>query len=116
MSFVGCVGAGSVEKSTAEMIADQQEMQEQQEPVIVIPPPEIRKVLDKTAHFVARNGPSFEERIKENEKMNNKFSFLNVNDPYRAYYDKRVKEFKEGTGIYCCFNSFSRYSIKTGCS
>jgi splicing factor 3A subunit 1 len=71
---------------------------EQQDPLIVIPPPEIRKILDKTAHFVARNGPSFEERIKENEKMNNKFSFLNGNDPYRAYYDKRVKEFKEGTG------------------
>jgi splicing factor 3A subunit 1 len=68
------------------------------EPLIVIPPPEIRKVLDKTAHFVARNGPSFEERIKENEKMNNKFAFLNQNDPYRPYYDKRVKEFKEGTG------------------
>ena len=81
-------------------------------PAMVIPPPEIRNILDKTAHFVARNGPSFEDRIKENEKMNNKFSFLNINDPYRAYYDKRVKEFKEGQGNYLLNSSLAELKPK----
>jgi splicing factor 3A subunit 1 len=30
---------------------------------VIIPPPEIRAVVDKTAMFVARNGKSFEQRI-----------------------------------------------------
>ena len=55
--------------------------------------------MDKTASFVARNGPQFEERIKENEKNNSKFGFLNANDPYRGYYDFKVKELKEGKGL-----------------
>ena len=53
-------------------------------------------IIDKTATFVAKNGPQFEERIKESEKFNNKFSFLNTNDPYRAYYDHKINLVKEG--------------------
>jgi hypothetical protein len=30
---------------------------------IIIPPPDIRLVVDKTANFVARNGKSFEQKI-----------------------------------------------------
>ena len=45
---------------------------------------------------MARNGPQFEERIRENEKTNNKFCFLNPTDPYRAYYDHQVKQLREG--------------------
>ncbi|TPX70010.1 hypothetical protein SpCBS45565_g02112 [Spizellomyces sp. 'palustris'] len=66
---------------------------------IIYPPPEIRNIVDKTANFVARNGPQFEERIRENEKHNPKFCFLNPTDPYRAYYDWKVKDAKEGKAI-----------------
>lgn len=62
-------------------------------------PSHTEAIVDKTANFVARNGPSFEERIRENEKQNNKFCFLNPNDPYRPYYDAKVEEFKSGKGI-----------------
>ncbi|CAG8527863.1 15230_t:CDS:2 [Funneliformis caledonium] len=63
---------------------------------IIYPPPDIRNIVDKTAIFVARNGVQFEERIRENEKHNAKFSFLNPNDPYHAYYQYKIAETKEG--------------------
>ncbi|CAG8539354.1 6803_t:CDS:2 [Paraglomus brasilianum] len=65
---------------------------------IIYPPPDIRNIVDKTAVFVARNGVQFEERIRENEKHNAKFSFLNPNDPYHAYYQYKIAETKEGKG------------------
>ncbi|XP_074105276.1 splicing factor 3A subunit 1 [Cotesia typhae] len=63
---------------------------------IIYPPPEVRNIVDKTASFVARNGPEFESRIRQNELGNAKFNFLNFGDPYHAYYQFKVKEFKEG--------------------
>ncbi|KAI0212588.1 Splicing factor 3A subunit 1 [Lamellibrachia satsuma] len=65
---------------------------------IIYPPPEVRNIVDKTASFVARNGPEFESRIRQNELNNPKFNFLSPNDPYHAYYQHKVKEFKEGKG------------------
>ena len=65
---------------------------------IIYPPPEVRNIVDKTASFVARNGPEFETRIRQNEINNPKFNFLTVNDPYHAYYRHKVKEFQEGRG------------------
>ncbi|CAK9234013.1 unnamed protein product [Sphagnum troendelagicum] len=61
---------------------------------MIHPPPDIRSIVDKTAQFVARNGPEFEKRILANEKNNVKFNFLNSSDPYHAYYQHRVSEFK----------------------
>lgn len=63
---------------------------------IIYPPPELRNIVDKTASFVARNGPEFEQRIKQNEINNPKFNFLNDGDPYHAYYEHKVKEIREG--------------------
>ncbi|XP_066246637.1 splicing factor 3A subunit 1 [Euwallacea similis] len=63
---------------------------------IIYPPPEVRNIVDKTASFVARNGPEFEARIRQNELGNPKFNFLNTGDPYHAYYQHKVNEFKEG--------------------
>ncbi|KAK0088919.1 hypothetical protein PV325_010240 [Microctonus aethiopoides] len=65
---------------------------------IIYPPPEVRNIVDKTASFVARNGPEFESRIRQNELGNAKFNFLNFGEPYHAYYQHKVKEFKEGKG------------------
>lgn len=72
---------------------------------IIYPPPEVRNIVDKTASFVARNGPEFESRIRQNELGNPKFNFLNFGDPYHAYYQHKVKEFKEGKGQEPTFNS-----------
>merc|ERR1719210_1368519 len=66
---------------------------------IIYPPPEVRNIVDKTAGFVARNGPEFESRIRQNELNNPKFNFLTTTDPYHAYYQHKVKEFREGHGV-----------------
>ncbi|KAK9722296.1 SF3a splicing factor complex subunit [Basidiobolus ranarum] len=63
---------------------------------VIYPPPDVRTVVDKAASFVARNGVQFEERIREKSRAEPKFSFLNPNDPYHAYYQLKIKEFKEG--------------------
>uniref|UniRef100_A0A8D9DQP7 Splicing factor 3A subunit 1 n=1 Tax=Cacopsylla melanoneura TaxID=428564 RepID=A0A8D9DQP7_9HEMI len=63
---------------------------------IIYPPPEVRNIVDKTAYFVARNGPEFESKICQNEIGNPKFNFLNPGDPYHAYYQHRVRDIREG--------------------
>ncbi|KAL5331019.1 hypothetical protein ACEPPN_000546 [Leptodophora sp. 'Broadleaf-Isolate-01'] len=65
---------------------------------VVLPPREIKAILEKTAGYVARNGHVFEDRIREKEKHNPKFSFLSPNDSYNAYYLWRLSEIKEGRG------------------
>ncbi|XP_022179803.1 splicing factor 3A subunit 1-like [Myzus persicae] len=62
---------------------------------IIYPPPEVRNIVDKTASFVARNGPEFESRIRQNELGNPKFNFLTQGDPYHAYYVHKVKDLRE---------------------
>ena len=60
---------------------------------IIVPPPEIRAIVDKTAQFVFRNGKSFEERIMNSEEgMTAKFSFLKTFDPYHGYYEQKIRE------------------------
>ncbi|TKY50945.1 splicing factor 3A subunit 1 [Spatholobus suberectus] len=61
---------------------------------IIHPPPDIRTIVDKTSQFVAKNGPEFEKRIIANNTGNVKFNFLNSSDPYHAYYQHRLSEFR----------------------
>ncbi|KAI1990451.1 SF3a splicing factor complex subunit [Ophidiomyces ophidiicola] len=65
---------------------------------IVVPPKDIRTIVEKTAGFVARNGLVFEDRVREKERNNPKFSFLNSADPYAAFYSWRLNEVKAGRG------------------
>ncbi|KAJ4865285.1 pre-mRNA splicing factor PRP21 like protein domain-containing protein [Trichoderma breve] len=65
---------------------------------VVLPPREIRNILEKTAGYVARNGSVFEDRIREKERQNPKFSFLSVDDAYHAYYQWRLSEIRSGRG------------------
>ncbi|KAI9754021.1 MAG: hypothetical protein M4579_004897 [Chaenotheca gracillima] len=67
-------------------------------PGVVLPPKEIRAILEKTAGYVARNGAVFEDRIREKEKNNPKFSFLTPTDAYASFYAWRLSEVKEGRG------------------
>ncbi|KAI0747909.1 Pre-mRNA splicing factor PRP21 like protein-domain-containing protein [Daedaleopsis nitida] len=65
---------------------------------LILPPPEIKSVIDRTASFVARsaNPPQFEEKIRENQRQDPKFAFLNPADPYHAYYRHRMDKVKSG--------------------
>ncbi|EPT05893.1 hypothetical protein FOMPIDRAFT_1110699 [Fomitopsis schrenkii] len=65
---------------------------------LILPPPEIKSVIDRTASFVARsaNPPQFEDKIRENQRQDPKFSFLNPADPYHAYYRHRMEKVIRG--------------------
>lgn len=65
---------------------------------VVLPPRDIRAIVEKTAGYVARNGVVFEDRIREKEKHNPKFSFLSANDAYSAFYAWRLEEIRAGRG------------------
>lgn len=65
---------------------------------VVLPPKDIRAIVEKTAGYVSRNGIVFEDRIREKEKQNPKFSFLTANDAYNAFYVWRLNEVREGRG------------------
>lgn len=63
---------------------------------VILPPPEVRAIVEKTVGYVVRNGPSFEARIQQKEESNSKFSFLHFDDPYRQYYEWRLSERQSG--------------------
>jgi hypothetical protein len=63
---------------------------------VIIPPQDIKFLVDKTARTVAQRGHELEELVKKNFIDNPKFSFLKYNDPYRPYFDQKVQEFKMG--------------------
>lgn len=65
---------------------------------VVLPPKEIRTIVETTAGYIARNGPVFEDRIREKNSANPKFSFLNENDAYNAFYIWRLEEIRAGRG------------------
>ncbi|BFZ64675.1 SF3a splicing factor complex subunit [Saitoella coloradoensis] len=66
-------------------------------PGVILPPPDIRDIVEKTATYVARSGPAFESRIRDTEKHNAKFAFLNPADPYHPYYAHRLSEIQSGS-------------------
>ncbi|KAF8930096.1 Pre-mRNA splicing factor PRP21 like protein-domain-containing protein [Dissophora ornata] len=86
----------------AEQNPSGQESESTQEDVasvgIIYPPPYIRAIADKTAALLAGSdtGALLEERLRQSEKNNAKFCFLNPTDPYHAYYAFKVKEAKSG--------------------
>ncbi|CEJ91454.1 hypothetical protein VHEMI07164 [[Torrubiella] hemipterigena] len=65
---------------------------------VVLPPKEIRNILEKTAGYVARNGAVFEDRIRDKEQGNPKFSFLHPTDAYHEFYTWRLTEIRAGRG------------------
>ncbi|KAF2400470.1 Surp module [Trichodelitschia bisporula] len=67
-------------------------------PGVVLPPRDIRAIVEKTAGYVVRNGATFEERIHEKEFNNPKFSFLGPKDAYFPFYQWRLSEIREGRG------------------
>lgn len=65
---------------------------------LIYPPPDIRSIVDKTAAFTAKNAnpASFEDKIKQRQASDSRFSFINDKDAYNPYYQDRVKFYREG--------------------
>lgn len=64
---------------------------------IIIPPPEIRAIVDKTSLFVVtKGGLELEAKIRERNSGDPKFAFLNPTDPYNRYYLLKLDEARSG--------------------
>ncbi|KAK5113184.1 hypothetical protein LTR85_011002 [Meristemomyces frigidus] len=63
----------------------------------VLPPRNVREVIEKTAGYVSRNGLPFEEKLRQNQGQT-KLTFLNPDDAFYAYYQWRLTEIKAGRG------------------
>lgn len=65
---------------------------------MILPPPAIRAIVDKTAAFVAKspNAALFEDKIRAREKSDSRFAFLNAADAYHPYYQQRLDAFRAG--------------------
>ena len=60
--------------------------------VPVPPPPDIQPIIDKTAAYVAKNGPSFEKTVLEKHVGDPRFDFLSPWSRYHGYYQAKVQE------------------------
>ncbi|TXT07320.1 hypothetical protein VHUM_03490 [Vanrija humicola] len=60
---------------------------------IIYPPQEMRKMIDKTATAVSKTSKpqALEDKIKESQKTDPRFAFLNDEDPYHQYYRYMVE-------------------------
>ncbi|RKP00126.1 hypothetical protein CXG81DRAFT_13616, partial [Caulochytrium protostelioides] len=58
---------------------------------VILPPPEIRATADKTALAVAKHGPTFEARIRDDQAKAVRFCFLKPGDAYRPYYEWKLR-------------------------
>ncbi|WVR07251.1 hypothetical protein IAU60_004292 [Kwoniella sp. DSM 27419] len=64
---------------------------------IIYPPKEIRNIIDKTANHISKSPTPLllEEKIREHQKADPKFAFLNDADPYHQYYRYMLVKVKE---------------------
>ncbi|SCV73492.1 BQ2448_7418 [Microbotryum intermedium] len=69
-----------------------------EESSVILPPPAIRSIVEKTAAYVAKspNAAQFEAKIRAREKSDSRFAFLNADDAYHPYYQQRLQTFREG--------------------
>lgn len=64
---------------------------------IIYPSREIRSIIDKTAVHIAKSPlpQQLEDKIREHQKNDPKFSFLRDSDPFNRYYRYMIERVKE---------------------
>ncbi|KAF2192487.1 splicing factor 3a [Zopfia rhizophila CBS 207.26] len=67
-------------------------------PDVILPPKSVREDVEKTADFIARKGPQMEQNLRDRSGNTPKFSFLNPDDPYYAFYSWFLEETRAGRG------------------
>ncbi|KAK1810897.1 SF3a splicing factor complex subunit [Friedmanniomyces endolithicus] len=67
-------------------------------PGTILPPKNVRAIIEKAAGYIARNGPSFLEHLIANNTRDGKLACLWPEDAYHAYYQWRLSEIKAGKG------------------
>lgn len=64
------------------------------EPTIATPPDDVQIVIDKMASYVARNGDEFADIVRA--KNDPRFTFLEPDNIYHAYYKKLMQQKRGG--------------------
>ena len=60
---------------------------------VILPPPLVREIIDKTAGFVVKNGRAFETRITGSAQgATLKFAFLGADHPFHGYYEQKLSK------------------------
>lgn len=62
----------------------------------VLPPRNIREVIEMVSGYINRGGKAFEDKIKKEQGTTGKMSFLEPDDAYHAYYQWRLSEIRAG--------------------
>lgn len=88
-AFSGSLGLVASYNSDSDSNEDEEEESEYKGP---IPPSEIQIVIDKTAAYVAKNGPEFEQKLIF--KQDARFQFLHESDEYHLYYKMKVRSYQ----------------------
>ncbi|KAL7421521.1 SF3a splicing factor complex subunit [Cryptotrichosporon argae] len=67
---------------------------------VIYPPPEMRKIIDKTALHISKSTTPLvlESKIREAQETDPRFAFLNKDDPYNKYYRWQVARMQEDGG------------------
>eukprot|EP00268_Persea_americana_P007523 TRINITY_DN1280_c0_g1_i5.p1 TRINITY_DN1280_c0_g1~~TRINITY_DN1280_c0_g1_i5.p1 ORF type:complete len:883 (-),score=221.29 TRINITY_DN1280_c0_g1_i5:239-2887(-) len=66
------------------------------EPLIVDPPPFLKKIIDQTVEFIQKNGKEFEAVLIKQDTTHGKFQFLLPSNHYHPYYLKLLQKAQEG--------------------
>jgi len=61
---------------------------------LVIPPPDIKRIVDKLAEYVARNGDDFEKGVRANKQGDPDYGFLLPWHEYNSYYKDTAAFYK----------------------
>ncbi|KAF3571562.1 hypothetical protein F2Q69_00060679 [Brassica cretica] len=61
---------------------------------IIEPPPDVRRMLQKTARLVSERGLEMESRVMDSNKNDERFNFLKNSDPYHAFYKHKLTQYR----------------------
>ncbi|CAA0828605.1 SWAP (Suppressor-of-White-APricot)/surp domain-containing protein [Striga hermonthica] len=64
-------------------------------PLVLEPPAELKRSIDKLVELTMRKGKQFEETLIEQERQHERFPFLMPSDPYHFYYLKVLQTAQE---------------------
>nr|CAG8476048.1 14335_t:CDS:2 [Entrophospora candida]CAG8555764.1 2267_t:CDS:2 [Entrophospora candida] len=61
---------------------------------VIVPPPDLKVIIDKMAIYVAKNGQSLEAKVREKHIDDSRFSFLLPWNEFHPYYKQKIEEDK----------------------
>lgn len=70
-------------------------MEKSKEPLLLEPPSDLKRLIDKIVEFIIKNGKQFESALREQDSKHGKFPFLLPSNQYHPYYLKVLQRAEE---------------------